>query len=185
MRSSLFVAVIALSPALFTAGCDVGDITARVGGGADATLAGTPDGTPAVGPDAAPAAGGDASTLTCRNPVTTQASGQHNPGTTCMSCHGAGGNAPRFTMGGTLYATAAGGAPVVGATITVRDASGQSIDVVSAQNGNFWIVQAVTYPVTVYASSCPTVQPMIATSATGDCNSCHAAGVGPGTVHLP
>lgn len=185
MRPSLLLAALTSISMLALAACEVGDITARAPGTADAQVPGAPDGAPSVGPDAAPGSGGDASTLACKDPVATQATGEHNPGTTCMSCHGAGGGAPRFTMGGTLYATATGGAPVVGATITMIDATGATIDVVSAKNGNFWAVQAVTYPVTVYASSCPNVQPMIAKSATGDCNSCHTSGVGPGTVHLP
>ncbi len=185
MRLSPSLAALVSTFALILAACEVGDINGRTPGAPDAAGAAGPDGAPSVGPDAAPGSGGDASTLACKDPVATQASGEHNPGTTCMSCHGAGGNAPRFTMGGTLYATPAGGAPVVGGTITMVDAAGKTIDVVSAKNGNFWATQAITYPVTVYASRCPDVQPMSQQALSGDCNSCHTAGVGPGTVHLP
>ena len=40
-------------------------------------------------------------------------SGRHNAGLECQGCH-AGGGAPTFTLGGTLYSAATGGAAVAG-----------------------------------------------------------------------
>lgn len=126
----------------------------------------------------------DAATLACRDPVATNASGKHNPGTACAGCH-TGMGAPKFTVSGTLYSDAAGTAPVVGATIHVTDATGAQLELTTAQNGNFWTSQTVAYPVRVYASRCPDAVPMVATVASpGDCNAggCHGAG---NRIHLP
>jgi hypothetical protein len=75
-----------------------------------------------------------------------------------------------------IAAAPGGGAPVAGVTITLIDADGNRIDIVSAENGNFWSDQAPAFPVTAYASSCPDVVPMMTLAEAGDCNTCHAAG---------
>lgn len=127
----------------------------------------------------------DAAAAACSPAVATSASGQHNAGLECMVCHGAGGGAPRFTLGGTLYVDAVGSAPVVGATVQVIGANGARLNLVTARNGNFWATQAVAYPVKVVASRCPTSVPMItAVAAPGGCNAggCHGGGM---RIHLP
>ncbi len=171
---------------LLVAACDVGEVTipAPAPGGPDATPAapGAPDAAPAsAGPDAAP------STLVCKNAVNTADTGHHNPGLDCMSagCHGPGGQGPLWTVAGTLYGAAAGGAPIAGATITVVGANGVSTDLVSAQNGNFYTGVTIALPAKVYASKCPAVTPMISAVSIGSCNSCHVAGSATGAVHLP
>ena len=184
MRLSISFAVLAWSSLLALGACEVGDTSGPAPGSVDATSGG-PDGAPSLGPDAPAGAGADASASACRDPVNTQADGHHNPGQTCMSCHGPNGPGPVFSIGGTLYATANGGAPTVGATITVLDANGQIFDLVSAKNGNFWTGLPIKFPVTISASSCPTIRAMGSPAATGDCNSCHTAGGAPGTIHLP
>jgi hypothetical protein len=51
---------------------------------------------------------------------------------------------------------------------------------VAQTNGNFYTSQAIAFPISVYASECPTSTPMTATIATGNggCNKlgCHATG---------
>ncbi len=141
---------------------------------------------------AAPAPSMDAATsdtppapagFACRDRVTAGlGSGRHNPGQDCMSnCHNHG-----FTVGGTLRD--AGGAALSGGTITLVDATGKSVDIVSQLNGNFYTSQAIAFPVKVYASACPDIATMVAQvqSADAGCNrsGCHAAG-GTGPVHVP
>jgi hypothetical protein len=109
-------------------------------------------------------------------------SGHHNAGQNCMdSCHNHG-----FTVAGTLYAGANSNTAVVGATITVKDANGQTVDVVTQQNGNFYTSTQVAFPLTVMASSCPNATKMTAQVAQGGggCNQsgCHNAAL---KMHLP
>ncbi len=121
----------------------------------------------------------------CINAVTANiGDGHHNPGTDCMNgCHNHG-----FTVAGTLYSAINSATPVVGATIRVKDANNQITDIVTQQNGNFYISTAVTAPLTVLATSCPNIQTMSATVSTSGgivgCNqtNCHVSG---NRIHLP
>ncbi len=127
---------------------------------------------------------GDAAGFACRNQVASVGSGHHNPGQDCQgSCHNHG-----FTLGGTLFAAANSTTPLSGATITVTDAAGKSFDIVSQANGNFYTSQPIKFPVTVTASECPSVAPMVAqvTATMDGCNQsgCHVTGA-QGRIHLP
>lgn len=88
-----------------------------------------------------------------------------------------------------LLIPSSGGTPVVGAAITFIDATGATGDMRSGTNGNFWWTLPVTFPVTLIASACPTIDRMSATitSNEGGCNrtGCHTASGGAGRVHLP
>ncbi len=146
-----------------------------------------------TGPDAGGGGGGgmtdagagtDAAGFACRNKVAGVGSGHHNPGQDCQgSCHDHG-----FTLAGTMFAAASGATPLAGATVTVVDAAGQTVDVVSQSNGNFYTSQAIAFPVTVTASVCPSIAPMLAkvTATMDGCNKggCHVAGA-QGVIHLP
>lgn len=143
---------------------------------------GTPDGRP----------GGDAplpdgpGEFTCRNKITMGLdNGHHNPGQDCQqSCHDHG-----FFMSGTMYSSASGGPPVVGASITFIDANGVTGDMQTNLNGNFWWSLPVAFPVKIIASMCPDIQPMVmmVDAAGAGCNKggCHSGGGSPGRVHLP
>lgn len=189
MRPStlLHVAALATLPlyaamSLALGGCTVGDVTGvRVDAGADDGV----DADPSA-PDADPAAPDAASALTCRDEVANPGNGEHNAGQACIACH-AGNGGPDYTVAGTLYSDAAGTAPVAGATITVVDANGVEVDLVTRTNGNFWTEQNLAFPVQVMASRCPTAVPMIAAVSNGDCNvgGCHAVGAPSGRIHLP
>lgn len=128
----------------------------------------------------------DAGPFRCRDRITSGLdNGHHNPGQDCQSnCHNHG-----FYMSGTLYASAGGGQPVVGASITFVDATGATGDMHTNLNGNFWWSLPVAFPVTIIASSCPDIKPMTAavSSADAGCNKtgCHAGSGGPGRIHLP
>lgn len=147
-------------------------------GALDAAPGGTADGGP-FAPDAAAQA--------CQTEVAQVESGEHNPGQPCQLCHGAGGDAPRFTLGGTLYTSSAGTAELPGGTIVVIDANDVVHALPSAQNGNFWTTEAITFPVKTHASLCPDTRPMISPVTDGDCNAggCHDSAAPSGRIHLP
>jgi hypothetical protein len=96
-----------------------------------------------------------------------------------MRCHNGGGEAPRWTVAGTLYSTAAGGPAVAGATIEVVDASGKKLLLATGPGGNFWSQSQVSYPLTVRATKCPSDLHMSASVTNGSCNAngCHSAGM--------
>ena len=183
MRGStrLDSALISVSALALVLACDVG--VAPVSGsssvGPDAGGASPgPDPTGTDSPD-----GGAPVEVACDDAVATNASGEHNAGEACLNCHG-NGDAPNFELAGTVYSGLAGGSPVVGATIRVIDANGAELTAVTARNGNFWIREAIAYPVQVSASSCPSAMPMVSPSAAGNCNAagCHD---GDFRIHLP
>ena len=128
----------------------------------------------------------DAAPFKCRDIITTGLdTGHHNPGQDCQSsCHDHG-----FYLSGTLYSSASGGNPVVGAAITFIDATGHTGDMRAGMNGNFWWSLPVDFPVTLIVSECPTtINKMTATVASGEgCNrsGCHTANGGAGRVHVP
>lgn len=125
--------------------------------------------------------------LTCANKMTPPSSGHHNPGQDCMnSCHNHG-----FTLAGTMYSSSSGGTAVAGATVTVKDSHGNTFNMVTMSNGNFYTSNPVSFPVTVTASECdlsPTPQQMTAALQSTDsgCNKggCHVTGA-QGRIHLP
>jgi len=133
--------------------------------------------------DAPPGSSPDGAGFSCRSKIANVGSGNHNAGMDCLGgCHNHG-----FTLAGTLFAPGTT-TPVVGASITVTDASGASFDMVSQRNGNFYTSTKVTFPITIAASSCPDVAHMSASVPTGNggCNKsgCHASGA-QGSIHLP
>jgi hypothetical protein len=140
----------------------------------------TEDPTPSP-PAPPPGGGGDNGTTACAQPATPPGSGRHNAGANCLGCHTGIGTAPLWTAAGTLYNAA--GAAAVGATLTLVDANGKSISLVTAQNGNFWTSEALKMPLRVKASLCPTTVSMSATAG-GACNSCHTATGSPGRIKL-
>lgn len=125
----------------------------------------------------------DAPKLPCKNKIDAVGTGHHRPGEDCQEgCHNHG-----FTLSGTLFSGAAGTTPIVGATITVKDAAGATFEMVSQQNGNFYSGNTMQFPVTVIASSCPDAHAMISPITTpGGCAAagCHVTGAA-GNVFLP
>ena len=139
--------------------------------------------TPDAGGGGGIDAGSGAPGFTCRNQVNNPGSGNHHPGEDCQGpCHNHG-----FTLAGTIFSGAAA-TPMIGATITAVDAAGKTIDIVSRTNGNFYTSQSIAFPVTVTASDCPSVAPMITkvTAAMAGCNQagCHVTAA-QGRIHLP
>jgi hypothetical protein len=127
---------------------------------------------------------GSGSGSACEQPASTLPNGMHNAGLACLGCHNGTGVAPKWSVAGTLYSTAQGGAAIAGATITVTDANNVTVKLVTASNGNFYTSQTLQMPLRVNASRCPSSRTMSARPATGDCNSCHQAAT-TGRIHLP
>jgi hypothetical protein len=64
----------------------------------------------------------------------------HRPGQPCIQCHdGALGDPQRFTVAGTIFQTSGSKSPAVGATVTLTDAIGSSIQVQTNAAGNFYL----------------------------------------------
>ncbi len=120
-------------------------------------------------------------TPTCLPPATSTGDQGHRPGQDCLGCHDSMG-AFTWTVAGTLYDAATGGAAVSGATIIITDATGAELQLVTHPNGNFYTSQALTFPLSVAASKCPDHQEMGSDVSDGSCNSCHDTTF---RIHLP
>ena len=151
---------------LLAAGC-YGDMVSTRAGGAGG------GGDEPSGPDAAGIDPGIE--LACADPMAASEDGYHYPGMACLGCHN-GSLGPAFTVGGTLFADAAGSTPVSGVNIHLIGADGGETRMLAAQNGNFWTAEPVAFPATAYVSSCPDVTPMSIQADLGDCNGCHGPG---------
>jgi hypothetical protein len=102
----------------------------------------------------------------------------HNAGQDCLSCHATNPDLTlRFTLAGTLFMDSFGTTPRGGATVTVTDAKGLIVPLISDVEGNFYTIKALTFPVTVAASACPSSMAMVGKPANGACNAsgCHDA----------
>jgi len=106
----------------------------------------------------------------------------HRTGEDCLGCHASMSGSRRWTVAGTLYSDASGSAAVSGATITVTDAGGATLRLVTHPNGNFYTTEAVELPLSMKASLCPDSAEMLSQATSGSCNSCHDASF---RVHLP
>lgn len=141
-------------------------------------------------PDAPPPPPDAPPPIMCKPAADNQATGNHNPGLDCQAgnCHGPASQnptAPQFTVAGTLYAAPTGATIVKYGIISIEDAKGVKLDLISAQNGNFYTSAPLTFPIKVYASKCPAIMPMVSTVQQGSCNACHVAGTTTGQVNLP
>jgi hypothetical protein len=119
---------------------------------------------------------GTVATGDCDPPVTNGlASGEHNAGRNCLECHDGNHGAPHWTAAGTIYTAPTGGSALPGATIHLTDDTGKEIVLVSAQNGNFWTTDSITFPLHPRASSCPDDRAMSGAAPDGGCNrsGCH------------
>jgi len=121
-------------------------------------------------------------------------SSRMNPGNTCVSCHAqSGGEAPRFTIAGTVYPTAheptmCDGVNVAGATVVVTDANNNTLTLPVNSVGNFYTTAAVATPFHAKVVYNGKERAMSAGQTSGDCNACHTemgANGAPGRIMLP
>lgn len=168
-----FVALVGVA-LVGTAGCEVtveASLRFDAGPSMTADASSAVDGGSPQGGDG----GGGGPWVACDPADLPNGSGHHNPGTACMECHGPGGTGPLFTAAGTAYTDALGSAPAAGASIRVRDANGQELQLITATNGNFWTSQVIAFPALVASSTCPNVLPMGPPVATAGAN-CNQGG---------
>lgn len=105
-------------------------------------------------------------------------------GLACLGCHDGSTEAPRFVLGGTVYADAAGTTPL--AKAEVRVVSGADVFVAYTNgDGNFFVTGASSIT-TGHAGvrDATSTRDMPGTIASGDCNGCHDGTTTP-RIHLP
>jgi hypothetical protein len=128
-------------------------------------------------------------------------SSRMHPGVACIDCHSRSGEAPAFSIAGTVYPTGhepndCNGSAATGAMVTVTDKNGtaRAFSVNSAGNfsgnaGGGWPV----FPITATVSFNGKTRSMATAVPSGDCNLCHtqngtgAVGIAapPGRIALP
>ncbi|MEP7050345.1 MAG: hypothetical protein ABJB12_08340 [Pseudomonadota bacterium] len=123
-----------------------------------------------------------------------QGSASMNPGLACISCHSMGGEAPRFSIAGTVYAT--GHEPdrcnskvgTAGATIVIIGADGKQLTLTPNGVGNFSATTSVKTPFQAKVTYQGRERLMLTAQSNGDCNSCHTqngAMMAPGRITIP
>lgn len=97
------------------------------------------------------------------------------PGHDCVSCHDGTGEAPRWSVAGTLYgdphANASDG--VDGAEVLVTDSAGRALTLRSNSAGNFYTAEDLKPPFTVEVQRNGRRMAMSMPAPSGSCNSCH------------
>ena len=118
-----------------------------------------------------------------------------NPGRACIGCHAtSGGEAPTFTIAGTLYPT--GHEPnlcngvngTTGARVVITDANNRTITLTPNAAGNFTYSGAVATPYLAKVTYQGRERIMPVGQTNGDCNACHTqTGTtgAPGRITLP
>lgn len=125
-----------------------------------------------------------------------EGSSSMNPGQACISCHQrSGGEAPSFSIAGTVYQTAhepdmcdgvAGSGGAV--TVVITDANGTQLTLSVNGAGNFSSRGAIAMPYSAKVVANGKERAMSATQTSGDCNSCHTvsgANGAPGRIMAP
>ena len=110
----------------------------------------------------------------------------HRPGQPCVTCHGASGPGPKFTVGGTVYAAEGRPEPAPGIVVNLTDARNRSASVRTNQVGNFYLEEKEwdpTYPVSVsLAVGTRAIDMRTKVGRSGSCADCHRGPGGPATM---
>jgi hypothetical protein len=153
---------------------------ACVAGGVGATTVSCGDPVP----DAAVAALGPENSAVPPGPL-------HRPGQPCLVCHVAGGRAPAFSLGGTVFVDVTGKAPVGNVDVIILDAANRTYTSQTNCAGNFYVLPsefAPTYPYWATLRAGTVQRDMDSPSyRDGSCAACHAGAPGPasaGVVYL-
>lgn len=121
-----------------------------------------------------------------------EGSSRMHPGDACISCHrSSGGEAPYFTIAGTVYPT--GHEPddcngTTAAQVVITDKNGTTLTLTPNSAGNFRSSATVAFPITAKVVSGGRERAMQTPQMSGDCNSCHTqmgTMMAPGRVTLP
>lgn len=109
----------------------------------------------------------------------------HRPGQPCLVCHD-GGEAPEFSIAGTVYVTPEAQRPLVDATVTIEDAEGKVFSVHSNCVGNFYTDPkrfTPVYPFRVWiAYGDAQIDMETRVHRDGSCASCHKPKAGPSSA---
>jgi len=173
--------------------------TGGASAGTGGSSAGGAAGSGAVTPDAGTPPDPFSVAPTCTSGTTwkggNEGSSSMNPGLACISCHkSSGGEAPTFSVAGTLYPTAHepdlcnGFNGTAGAQVVVTGADGKSLTLTPNGAGNFSSSTSVKLPYQAKVVYMGQERAMVETQSTGDCNSCHTqngASGAPGRILLP
>ena len=118
-----------------------------------------------------------------------------HPGGACNTCHATqGGEAPQFTIAGTVYPTAhepndCFGVGTGAAQVIIMDANGNTqLTLTTNSSGNFTSQTSISKPYRAKVVANGKTREMMATQTSGDCNSCHTvngANSAPGRIMLP
>ena len=117
-------------------------------------------------------------------------SGSMQPGVACINCHNSsGGEAPRFTIAGTLYPTAhepdqcdGVNGSTAGAKVVITDANQNVVTLTPNSAGNFYYTGSVAIPFHAKVTDMNGERDMVAGQSSGDCNACHTQN---GTMSAP
>lgn len=95
------------------------------------------------------------------------------PGEDCIGCHLREPRAPKFSAAGTAYVDHQGTAPAVGAEVTITDAKGVQVRLVTNSAGNFFTTEQLFPPVSARIALDGVVREMKTRPPHGSCNHCH------------
>jgi len=65
----------------------------------------------------------------------------HRPGQPCLACHGEAGDAPLFSLAGTVYQTEGGSTPLADALVKMIDSKGRVYKAATNCAGNFFVMR--------------------------------------------
>ncbi|HSN25152.1 MAG TPA: hypothetical protein VLT45_02670 [Kofleriaceae bacterium] len=115
------------------------------------------------------------------------------PGDACIACHArSGGEAPTFSIAGTLYPTGHEPAECDGtsgpASIVITDARGTVLTLTPNSVGTFTSYASVTFPIKAKVVAGTKERAMAGAQTSGDCNACHTqngTNMAPGRITMP
>ncbi len=96
------------------------------------------------------------------------------PGTDCLSCHSEGERAETiFTVAGTIFTSNGCEEGLAGATVSITDDVGTTLDLVSNEVGNFFDTTPLVPPLRVTVKTDAGEHEMESAFDSGSCGACH------------
>ena len=97
------------------------------------------------------------------------------PGANCIACHSYGNidDGPQFSIAGTIFEDGAGTDGFKGATIRIFDAAGNTFELTSNREGNFFTDDFIAFPINAEVEVDGAIRVMNDPIETGECNTCH------------
>jgi cytochrome c553 len=121
-----------------------------------------------------------------------EGSSRMHPGDACIACHRqSGGEAPTFTIAGTVYPTGHEPAECYGtsgAQVVITDNTGRTLTLTPNSAGNFYSTTALAFPIRAKVVVNGQERVMATAQTSGDCNACHTqngTSMAPGRVTVP